>query len=189
MDRPFACIAHFAGVPFRLEGGQDGPDWWLSGVSVDPLPASEQTPVPAPVRRLARALARGDEDARRAAVARCRWPADTTVFRRLVLTQLATRVPAGSTVTYGGLATLCERHGAARAVGSVMATNPFPVLIPCHRVVGSKGIGWFMGSAAGMAIKHRWLVAEHAALSALPSAAGPITDSTPGLPPGTSPAA
>jgi methylated-DNA-[protein]-cysteine S-methyltransferase len=43
------------------------------------------------------------------------------------------------TVTYGELACNCGRPTAARAIGQVMARNPLPIIIPCHRVVGSNG--------------------------------------------------
>jgi methylated-DNA-[protein]-cysteine S-methyltransferase len=62
----------------------------------------------------------------------------TSEFSRQVLEELA-RVPAGQPVSYGWLAAKAGRPKAARAVGRVMASNPFPLLYPCHRVVGAKG--------------------------------------------------
>ncbi len=59
-------------------------------------------------------------------------------FRRTVLKALI-RVPYGTTVTYGELAGRCGKPGAARAVGAAVARNPWPVLVPCHRVVGAGG--------------------------------------------------
>lgn len=59
-------------------------------------------------------------------------------FGRRVLEELA-RVPYGETVTYGELAARAGRRKAARAVGMTMARNPWPVIIPCHRVVGAGG--------------------------------------------------
>lgn len=61
-----------------------------------------------------------------------------TPFRRAVLEECR-RIPAGETRSYGWLAAKVGRPGAARAVGRVMATNPVPLVIPCHRVVGSTG--------------------------------------------------
>jgi methylated-DNA-[protein]-cysteine S-methyltransferase len=58
-------------------------------------------------------------------------------------------VPAGSTVSYGELAHLAGFPRAARAVGSVMAGNPMPVVIPCHRVIRSDGSLGRYGSDAG----------------------------------------
>lgn len=59
-------------------------------------------------------------------------------FRRRVYETLLT-VPAGLTVSYGSLAQMAGFPRAARAVGTAMATNPLPVVIPCHRVVRSDG--------------------------------------------------
>ena len=49
-------------------------------------------------------------------------------------------VPHGETVTYGELAEMAGRPRAARAVGTAMATNPLPILVPCHRVVRAGGV-------------------------------------------------
>lgn len=62
-----------------------------------------------------------------------------TPFTRAVLETLADRVPCGSTVTYGQLAELSGQPGKARAVGGAMARNPWPLVVPCHRVLGAGG--------------------------------------------------
>jgi methylated-DNA-[protein]-cysteine S-methyltransferase len=59
-------------------------------------------------------------------------------FRRRAL-EAARRIPAGETATYGDLAAEAGSPRAARAVGSAMATNPIPIVVPCHRVVPSTG--------------------------------------------------
>lgn len=61
-----------------------------------------------------------------------------TPFRRRVLEQ-ATTIPRGEVRSYGWLARHVGKPGAARAVGSAMATNPVPLIVPCHRVVRSDG--------------------------------------------------
>lgn len=66
-------------------------------------------------------------------------------------------VPAGQVVTYGELARRAGYPRAARAVGSAMHANPLPILIPCHRVVASNGIGGYGG---GLALKRALLAAE-----------------------------
>jgi len=63
-------------------------------------------------------------------------------FTRRVLETLRTTRP-GETLSYGQLARLAGSPGASRAVGQVMAKNPLPILIPCHRVVGANGPGGF----------------------------------------------
>jgi methylated-DNA-[protein]-cysteine S-methyltransferase len=59
-------------------------------------------------------------------------------FHRLVLDELR-QVPFGEVTTYGTLAARAGRPRAARAVGTVMNRNPIPIVLPCHRVVGSTG--------------------------------------------------
>jgi methylated-DNA-[protein]-cysteine S-methyltransferase len=62
----------------------------------------------------------------------------TREFAHAVLDELA-RVPYGELTTYGTLAARAGRPRAARAVGTVMNRNPVPIVLPCHRVVGSTG--------------------------------------------------
>jgi methylated-DNA-[protein]-cysteine S-methyltransferase len=67
-------------------------------------------------------------------------------FRRATLAALHGGVGTGEVVTYGALAARVGSPRAARAVGSACATNPIPILVPCHRVVpGSGGIGSYGG--------------------------------------------
>lgn len=82
-----------------------------------------------------------------------------TPFNRRVLEQLA-RVPYGSLTTYGTLAREAGRPRAARAVGTVMNRNPIPIVLPCHRVVGSTGS--LVGYAGGLARKEQLLRLEGA---------------------------
>jgi methylated-DNA-[protein]-cysteine S-methyltransferase len=49
------------------------------------------------------------------------------------------RIPYATTVTYGAIAAAVGERGAARAVGRASGSNPLPIVIPCHRVVGSDG--------------------------------------------------
>jgi methylated-DNA-[protein]-cysteine S-methyltransferase len=63
----------------------------------------------------------------------------TAPFRRRVLETLRDDVAYGETVAYGELAVMAGRPGAARAVGSAMATCPVPILVPCHRVLAAGG--------------------------------------------------
>lgn len=81
-----------------------------------------------------------------------------TAFQRTVLDQLQA-VPFGQTISYAELAQRLGKPGAARAVGSACARNPLPIVIPCHRVVGSQGA--LTGFAGGIEAK-RWLLAHEA---------------------------
>lgn len=83
-----------------------------------------------------------------------------TPFRRQVLETLA-RIPAGQVTTYGGLARAAGRSKAARAVGRIMATNPWPLVVPCHRVVGIQGL---TGFGPGLPMKRYLLELEGAKL-------------------------
>jgi methylated-DNA-[protein]-cysteine S-methyltransferase len=81
-----------------------------------------------------------------------------TPFQRSVLEAIR-RIPAGKTMTYGEVAKMVGRPGAARAVGNVMAANPLPLVIPCHRVVASTGLGGYSG---GVEVKRKLLRLEGA---------------------------
>lgn len=81
-----------------------------------------------------------------------------TPFQRRVLEEVR-RIPRGETVTYGEVAMRAGRPKAARAVGNVLKRNPLPLIIPCHRVVGRRGIGGYTG---GIELKLRLLKIEGA---------------------------
>ena len=80
-------------------------------------------------------------------------------FTVSVLHELA-RVPYGETTTYGALAAAVGRPRAARAVGTVMNRNRIPIVLPCHRVVGSSGD--LVGYAGGLDLKVTLLELEGA---------------------------
>ncbi len=72
---------------------------------------------------------------------------------------LVAAIPYGRTVTYGSLAAqLGLTPGAARAVGGANGSNPLPIVVPCHRVIGSDGT--LTGYAGGLARKHLLLQLE-----------------------------
>jgi O-6-methylguanine DNA methyltransferase len=85
-----------------------------------------------------------------------------TPFQQAAL-QTAQRIPAGTVWTYRQLAEAVGRPRASRAVGQAMAHNPVPILIPCHRVVGSSGALTGYGGGGGLATK-RWLLQREGAL-------------------------
>lgn len=79
-----------------------------------------------------------------------------SAFARAVHHELV-KVPYGTVISYAELAARAGSPRAARAVGSVMANNPFPLLVPCHRVVNADGrIGRY--SAADGSTTKRWLI-------------------------------
>lgn len=83
-----------------------------------------------------------------------------TPFQRRVWRAL-TRIPPGTTLTYGALAR--KLGTSARAIGGACRENPVPIVVPCHRVVAAGGTGGFMGHSSGRApgIKS-WLLRHEA---------------------------
>lgn len=83
-----------------------------------------------------------------------------TAFQRRTWRAIAA-IPQGQVRTYGALAR--ELGSAARAVGQACGANPFPLIVPCHRVVSSTGIGGFAGARGGHLLdSKRWLLALEA---------------------------
>jgi methylated-DNA-[protein]-cysteine S-methyltransferase len=71
-------------------------------------------------------------------------PAEASDFRHAVWSALEA-IPYGEVRTYAEVAGAIGRPGAQRAVGQANAANPWPVVVPCHRVVASDGIGGYAG--------------------------------------------
>ncbi len=109
-------------VDLAAEFDPDGPE----------RPAIEATPPKGWDAKIKRAIERGRPGD---------LPVDltgVTAFQRSVL-EVAATIPFGQVRPYGWLADHVGNHGAVRAVGSTMARNPVPLIIPCHRVVRSDG--------------------------------------------------
>lgn len=87
---------------------------------------------------------------------------ERTPFRDKVLA-VTQRLKYGETTTYGQLARDVGHPGAARAVGTVMSTNRFPIIIPCHRVLAAGGKLGGYTSPAGTGLKQRLLDMEQSA--------------------------
>jgi methylated-DNA-[protein]-cysteine S-methyltransferase len=76
----------------------------------------------------------------------------------------ATRaIPSGATQSYGQLAWGLGSKGASRAVGQALARNPFPVVVPCHRVLAQGGAPGGFSGAGGLVTKAKLLELEGAA--------------------------
>ncbi|MDD1628223.1 MAG: methylated-DNA--[protein]-cysteine S-methyltransferase [Methylococcaceae bacterium] len=84
-----------------------------------------------------------------------------SAYRHKVWAELC-KIPFGETITYSGLAG--KIGSSARAVGNACRDNPYPVIIPCHRVVSVSGMGGYCGQTEGdfMAIKYKLLDYEAA---------------------------
>jgi len=83
--------------------------------------------------------------------------ADGTPFQRQVLEELQ-KIPYGETLSYRDVAQRIGNAKAVRAVGNANGSNPIPVIIPCHRVIGSDGS--LTGFCGGLAVKRYLLDLE-----------------------------
>ncbi len=84
------------------------------------------------------------------------WSVTSGFQKGVLLTE--NRIPRGMVSTYGRIAERIDKPGAARAVGNALATNPFPLIIPCHRAIRTDGsLG---GYAGGIDMKKKLLELE-----------------------------
>lgn len=83
-----------------------------------------------------------------------------TSFQREVWEMVRT-IPYGETRSYARVAHQIGRPGAARAVGQAMRANPVPVIVPCHRVIGTRGDLRGYGGPQGIPLKQRLLEIEY----------------------------
>jgi methylated-DNA-[protein]-cysteine S-methyltransferase len=83
----------------------------------------------------------------------------TSDAQRRVLGTLYSTVPYGKVVTYGELAARSGTGIPPRGIGSIMGSNPIPIVVPCHRVVAGDGLGGFSGGT-GVESKRRLLTLE-----------------------------
>lgn len=82
---------------------------------------------------------------------------DGTPFQQKVWSELL-KIPYGETISYGELARRIGNPNASRAVGLANGSNPIPIIIPCHRVIGSNGK--LTGYGGGLPIKEKLLALE-----------------------------
>lgn len=87
-----------------------------------------------------------------------------TEFQHRVWTELS-KIPYGETVSYGQLAGRIGNPKASRAVGLANGSNPIPIVIPCHRVIGSNGK--LTGYGGGLPVKEKLLALEKGQLRLL----------------------
>ena len=82
-----------------------------------------------------------------------------TIFQQKVLL-CCQQIPYGCIMTYGEVAKQVGHPAAARAVGGVMRNNNCPLVVPCHRVLGSNGKLTGFSAGSGIDLKHRLLQME-----------------------------
>ncbi|HET7504819.1 MAG TPA: methylated-DNA--[protein]-cysteine S-methyltransferase [Kofleriaceae bacterium] len=82
--------------------------------------------------------------------------------------EAARAIPSGQTVSYGALAARLGKPGAARAIGQAMGKNPFPIVVPCHRVLAAHHATGGFSAHGGVQTKARLLAAEGYTLAVQP---------------------
>jgi methylated-DNA-[protein]-cysteine S-methyltransferase len=90
----------------------------------------------------------------------CKTHLAVSDFSSIVLDEVC-RIPFGATASYKDIAAAIGMPTSTRAVGRALATNPVPVIVPCHRVVGSDGT--LVGFGGGLDIK-QWLLSHERGL-------------------------
>lgn len=80
----------------------------------------------------------------------------------------ARRIPSGRTVSYGAIASSLGKPGAARAIGQAMGKNPFPIVVPCHRVLAANHATGGFSAPLGLTTKAALLAAEGFTLALQP---------------------
>ncbi|WP_439817536.1 methylated-DNA--[protein]-cysteine S-methyltransferase [Zavarzinia sp. CC-PAN008] len=98
-------------------------------------------------------------------------PADAAVYR------LAVAIPAGETRTYGALAKALNPPGNPRFVGQALGRNPWPIVVPCHRILAAQGGTGGFSARGGVGTKLRLLAIERAVLPGGPT----LFDGDPGF--------
>jgi len=157
-------------ITFETALGRCGVRWSEAGITRVLLPTRDGLPgpryedgasVPALVRRaiegMAAVLAGSADDLRDI-------PIDDRgmdAFRRAVYGE-ARRTAPGTTRTYGEIARAIDRPDAARDVGVALSRNPYPIIVPCHRVVAANGALTGFSAPGGLATKRRMLELEGA---------------------------
>lgn len=81
---------------------------------------------------------------------------------------IARAIPVGETLSYGEIAQRLGDPGCAQAVGQALGRNPFPIIIPCHRVLGAGGKAGGFSATGGVRTKLRLLTIEGARIGSGP---------------------
>lgn len=92
---------------------------------------------------------------------------EVSEFNRKVY-EVALSIPPGETLTYGEVAARVGEPGAARAVGMALGQNPWPIIVPCHRVLAANGKTGGFSADGGVETKLRMLTIEKARTSDAP---------------------
>jgi methylated-DNA-[protein]-cysteine S-methyltransferase len=121
-----------------------------------------ETPAPGYLLKALSAYFKGDLDR----LSTIKWRVAGTPFQQRIWNALP-KIPAGTTMSYGALATKLDVPNAMRAVGHANGSNPISVVVPCHRLIGANGS--LIKYGGGLSRK-RWLL-EHEGVVLKPAAA------------------
>jgi methylated-DNA-[protein]-cysteine S-methyltransferase len=150
-----AVVAGERGVR-RMSLPERTPDIAAAAAQVDSLTSHHEPSAVAEIREAVIAFCSGQD------VDLTKLPIDTSwssdFFSRAW--RACRSIPVGETRTYAWLATQSGNARAARGAGQAMARNPFPLLVPCHRVIGSDGGLHGFGGGTGLPLKARLLEME-----------------------------
>ena len=129
--------------------------------------AEEASPSPAIARTIARiqALLQGEGDDLQDVVLD---DAEVPAFNKRVY-DITRRIPPGATRTYGDIASELGDPLLARGVGQALGSNPFPIIVPCHRVLAAGGKTGGFSATGGIETKFRMLAIERAKTDNAPS--------------------
>ena len=144
------------GLLARLTFGHSSPHAAVASLAVDHEPGKATPSINSLIKRL-QSFANGDRSDDFLDVAL--MVTDKTPFQQVVI-ERCRRIPRGETLSYGELAAAVGHPRAARAVGSVMAANRFPLIVPCHRVVAVGGALGGFSAPDGIHMKRRLLTLE-----------------------------
>jgi methylated-DNA-[protein]-cysteine S-methyltransferase len=131
-------------------------------------PQAREAPPPADVRRAIAAIAALLEGERSDLSAVALDMEDVADFDRRVF-EAARAIPAGATLSYGELAARLGERGLAREVGQALGRNPFPLVVPCHRVLAAGAKAGGFSANGGVATKLALLTIERARTSQAPT--------------------
>ncbi len=148
--------APFGVMGLRIQAGR------LTGIDFLPADTPLQPACADPARRVAQQIEAYFRDPARDFDLPIRL--DGTPYRQRVW-QAIRAIPAGRTRAYGDLA--ADLASAPRAIGQAVGDNPIPIVVPCHRVVGRKGLGGFAHASNGYTLDiKRWLLRHEGVLPA-----------------------
>ena len=159
-------------VAFDTALGRCAVRWTSAGIASVRLPSAATTEltrledhveIPEPIRRAIEAIVEVMAGVRRDLSEIELDETGIEPFRRTVYAATRTIAP-GTTATYGSVARMIGRtdHEAAREVGAALARNPFPIVVPCHRVLAANGALHGFSAPGGLATKRRMLQLEGA---------------------------